>query len=267
MSRIKSCHAYEWVMSPICMRIQEPYTSFLGLWVSVVTDYQWVVSRHECWSTNSHMNDDPKSPTCPSGDCEWVMSQTLLSHVTHTNESCHAYEFWSTNSHMFFLGLWVSHVTDHQWGMSHVCMLIHELLYVLLGTLSESCHTHARGMSHIWMSRVTHTSESCHSYERGPSQPYMSFWGLRKNLVTHMNESHHTHEWVMAHTWKGHATHTSESRHTHAWVISHTWIVMSHTFAKHGTHVNKCFTHWCDVTQVTCSCDVIHSSSVTWCVV
>jgi len=38
-----------------------------------------------------------------------------------------------------------------------------------------------------------------------------------------MNDSCHTHEWVMSHTWKSHVTHMNESCHTHEWVMSQLW--------------------------------------------
>ena len=69
------------------------------------------------------------------------------------------------------------------------------------------------------MSHVTHMNESCHTHEWVMSHIWMSH-------VTHMNESCHTHEWVMSHTWMSHVTHINESCHTHEWVMSHTWMNM-----------------------------------------
>ena len=50
-----------------------------------------------------------------------------------------------------------------------------------------------------------------------------------------MNESCHTHEWVMSLTWVSHVTHMNESCHTHEWVMSHPYDVsyvcdMTHTY-------------------------------------
>jgi len=52
--------------------------------------------------------------------------------------------------------------------------------------------------------------------------------------VTHINESYHTHERVMSHTWISHGNISGwvMSRHTYKWVISHTW-------TSHVTHMNK----------------------------
>jgi len=49
---------------------------------------------------------------------------------------------------------------------------------------------------------------------------------------TGVNESCHTHEWVMSHRLKGRVTHITESRHTYMRVMSH--ISMSH-----ATHMNE----------------------------
>ena len=52
-----------------------------------------------------------------------------------------------------------------------------------------------------------------------------------------MNESCHTHDWVMSHVWMRHVTHMNESCHTHEWVLSHVWM-------SHVTHLNKsCHTY------------------------
>ena len=204
----KSCHAYEWVMSPICMTIQEPYLSFLGLWVSVVTDYHWVVSH------------------------VWMLIHEL------------PYAWRSKEPYMSFLGLWVSHVTNiiesrhtYEWGMSRVWMLIHELLHVFLGTVSESCHRPSMRhvtrmhvdprtlicpsgkfqwvMSHTWMRYVTHTNESCHTYERIVTHIWKRTLSTLYVLLGTVKESCHTHEWVISHAWMSHITHMKGSRYTH----------------------------------------------------
>ena len=89
---------------------------------------------------------------------------------------------------------------------------------------------------------------------------------FQMSLVTHMNESCHTHEWVISHIWMSHVTHMNElcltkecpiailysrplcfqmSHVTHMNVSCHTldW-VMSHTWTSHVTHMNEsCHTH------------------------
>ena len=57
--------------------------------------------------------------------------------------------------------------------------------------------------------------------------------------VIHMNESCHTHSWVMSHTWMSHVTQMNESCRTHEWVMSHTWMRhVSHTHE--SSHTYKC---------------------------
>jgi len=60
---------------------------------------------------------------------------------------------------------------------------------------------------------------------------------------THMHESWHTYEWVMAHVWMSLVTRMDESCHTYGWVMSHIWTshvthewVMSHIWTSHVTH-------------------------------
>ena len=67
----------------------------------------------------------------------WVWHDAfIIRHVTHSNESCHTYEW----------------VTSHIW-MSHVAHM------------NESCYSCECLTSHIWMSHVTHMNESCATYE------------------------------------------------------------------------------------------------------
>jgi len=104
------------------------------------------------------------------------MSHVWMNHVTHTNESCHTYE-------------WVM----SQMRMSHVTHM------------NESCHTYEWVMSHIQMSRVTHTNESRHTYEWVMSHIWMSHVTQLQELphvwvshVTYRNESYYTHELLLS---------------------------------------------------------------------
>jgi len=150
-----------------------------------------------------------------------------MSHVTHTIELCHTYE----------------------WVMSHLCVCrVLRRVRIWMRMQMRMCHTHEWVMPHIWMSHVTHMNKSCRTHEWVMSHTWMSH-------VTHMNESRHTHEWVMSHSnaytqcgishknstyewfvchicaghvlrrvhiWIWHATYLNESCHTHEWVMSHT---------------------------------------------
>ena len=110
--------------------------------------------------------------------------------------------------------------------------------------MNESCHTYEWVMSHLWMSHVTHMDESCHTHTcQTDDQMFVSTteWVMshtnkschtckcqRDKLdacgidpmshVTHMNESCHTYEWDMSHTWMSHVTHMNESRDTYEWI-------------------------------------------------
>ena len=63
-------------------------------------------------------------------------------------------------------------------------------------------------MSHIWKSHITHVNESCHTSDRVMAHIWMSH-------VTHMMESRRTCECVTSHSWLSHSTHLRESCHTH----------------------------------------------------
>ena len=71
---------------------------------------------------------------------------------------------------------------------------------------------------------------------------------------THVNESWHTCEWVMAHMWMSHGTQVNESWHTYEWVMAHVWMrhgthmkeswhtyerVTAHIWTNYGTHMNE----------------------------
>jgi len=101
-----------------------------------------------------------------------VMLHIWMSHVAHTNESCHTNE----------------RVMSHKW-VSHVARMNKSYCTnERLACINESCHPHDRVMLHIWMSDVTHavclyrvcrrctyTNESCDAGERVMS---------------------HTHKWI-----------------------------------------------------------------------
>jgi len=92
------------------------------------------------------------------------------------------------------------------------------------------------------MSHVTHMNESCHTYEWVISHTWMSH-------VTHMNKSCHTYKWVMSHIWISHVTHMNQSRHTYEWVISH--IRMSNV-AHLMSHVTHAMSHVIHDEQIAC---------------
>jgi len=88
------------------------------------------------------------------------------------------------------------------------------------GLVNKKYLAYAGAMSHTWMRHVTRMNESCHTHEwvmphtSGAAPTPCLRW---KSHATHMDESCHTHGWVMPHTWMSHATHMDESCHTHGW--------------------------------------------------
>jgi len=148
----------------------------------------------------------------------------------------------------------VSHIWCewYEWGMSHIWMshVTH---------MDESCHTYQWVLSHIWMSHVTPMNESCHTYQWVLSHIGMSHvthvneschtceWVMS---LTHANESCHTYGWVMSHVGLSHVTHINESCHTYGWVMSQIWM-------SHVAHMNRLgHTHEC-VTRMDGSCQTI----------
>jgi len=128
------------------------------------------------------------------------------------------------------------------------------------------------GMSHIWMSDVTHMNESCYTYEWviphvWRSHSFEVAWfgkaGAQMSHVAHVNSSCHACEWVMSRMWMNHVcahifvriyrysfaaqkwgcmsniqmrhvTHTQKTWHTHEWVMLHIW--RSHVSHKKEWH-------------------------------
>jgi len=138
---------------------------------------------------------------------ECVMSYIWMRHITHTNASCHTYEY-------------VRASTD-----------------VNVRVSDESCHTYECVMSYMWMFHVTHTNASCHTYEcvgastdvnvrvfNGPCHRYervMSLIWMRH--VTDMNTSRHTYDCLMSHIWMRQGFYWRQRR-SFRWIMSHIWM-------------------------------------------
>jgi len=90
--------------------------------------------------------------------------------------------------------------------------------------MNASCYTHAR------TSHVTHMHEPF----------YTQFEHL--SLCASANESCHTYEWVMSHTWMSHVTHMNESCHRYEPVTSHIWQIPI-------TYDTSCHTYECVVSH------------------
>jgi len=160
------------------------------------------------------------------------MSHIWISYVTHVNESCHTYE--PVERYTCTVGK--SHA--HEQIMSHVWSVA----------------------SHTWRSHGTHMNESRHMYECKWHHMYetaecreweqmfyictymcrymwrcmcrymcLPLWArdmahIWTSQVTRMNESRHTHPWVVSHTWMGLGAHAKEPCHTHERVTSRMWM-------------------------------------------
>jgi len=84
-------------------------------------------------------------------------------------------------------------------------------------------------MSNTRMSHGTRMNESCHTHEWVMSLMWLS-------QVTHMNEWRHENDWAVSHIWIGHRTHVDESCPTHQWVTSH--ISMSRVCPEHDENIH-----------------------------
>ena len=66
---------------------------------------------------------------------------------------------------------------------------------------------------------------------------------MKESCHTHVDESWHASEWVMAHIWMRHVTHMNESWHTHEWVMAHIWM-------SHVAHMDEsCHTYECVISH------------------
>jgi len=130
-------------------------------------------------------------PTAPTlALCEWVMSHTWMSHVTHVNESCRTCKWVMSHT-------WMSHVifANQSWMRHANTCVTHGALErnpcLLCG--NESCHTRAWVMSHVRRSLVTHVLHSEPSIGTLACSMCMIM-----SHVTHVNEPFHTDECVLS---------------------------------------------------------------------
>jgi len=161
-----------------------------------------------------------------SGD----VSCTWMSHVTHMNESCHAYHW----------------VTSHIW-MSHVACVekLSDILYMNASIGSEFdrlswllcfalCCVHEWVTSHMCIIHVTHVNE-LYLINEGVHRLWSWWMGLAlvscdvsctwMSRLPRVNESGHTYHWVTSHIWMSHVAcaEMNESPSTCEWVMSHIW--------------------------------------------
>jgi len=117
------------------------------------------------------------------------MSHIWMSHVTHMNESCHAYE-WVCN-------VWMSHFIDG-WVVSY---------------MDESCRIWMSHATNGWLMQTSHVTHTDESYNMRMS--HISYgW-----VMSHMDESCHKwtshviNGWVMPHLWIKLVTYESATWH------------------------------------------------------
>ena len=136
--------------------------------------------------------------------CRIPAAVSELSHVTHMNESLHAYEWVMSR-------IWMSHVT-------HV---------------NEPCRRCGRVLSHIWIIHVTHVHEI--------ESPYMNFRVHFSSYCSHStavlqcvavccNAWVMSHKWDMTHLWnlEGSCSNSAAARKNHVWQDSFksgTWLI------------------------------------------
>jgi len=91
---------------------------------------------------------------------EWVMSRIQMSHVTHTNESCHAYEWVMPRAYVWV----ISHLCT-----SHVAQLNEATWLVHMGDMTRSYARHESFICATWLVRLTsqlYTWDMTHSLWR-----------------------------------------------------------------------------------------------------
>jgi len=131
--------------------------------------------------------------------------------------------------------------------------------------MNESCH--------LWMSHVI--------YEWGTAHINAA---LSLKSCTHFNESWHTLQWVMAHTWQSHGTHMNKSGHSCEGVISvmcniqmshgtgmiesghryeGVFWVMCHVWMSHGTHMDELGHRYEGVFWITCNAIHVYTAHIT----
>ena len=88
---------------------------------------------------------------------EWVMSHTLMSHVTHVKESCHTHKWVMSHT-------WISHVKhiDESWH-TYAWVKLHIWMSPVTYRHELSCRMCTR-MLHTWIDHLIHMNTSCHAY-------------------------------------------------------------------------------------------------------
>jgi len=197
----ESWHTYKWAMEHICVRhvsrmkkawhtqlLMRHGTHMDGMNESWHT-YEWGMS-HIWMNHGTHMNE-----ACLT--YEWGMSHIWMSHGRHIRmcRGTHMYNIWETHSHSYVFS---TYDTLNVSFIEHECVICRKHIWMRMCLSSYECV--------IWMRRVSFMNKSCRTHASGVPP-------IRMCHGTHMNESWHTHEWVMAHM--------NESCHTYECIMAH----------------------------------------------
>ena len=74
------------------------------------------------------------------------------------------------------------------------------------------------------IAQVSHVNESWHTYEWVMAHTWLGrlrLWRIFMHHYTVYDRAGHTYEWVMAHIRKSHGTHTNETWHARDWDVRH----------------------------------------------
>ena len=154
----------------------------------------------------------------------WETPTTFFhnSHVTHESNSCHDIFPRQAPLEPIHLVTWLIHICDmtrsHAWRESltrwHlVTWLIHFMTWhdsVISWLDSVISWLHFMTHWHL-VTWLIHICDMTH-WHMCPLEPINAAhdWIMAHHLL-HVNESCHTYEWVMSHTWRSHVSHVSDS--------------------------------------------------------
>ena len=119
----------------------------------------------------------------------------------------------------------------------HVWIVLARIWMSLVTNMIGACHTYERVISRVWMSHVTHGHESCRTHESPHTRlslvkRVMSHTWMSRGHESLVNESQHTLEPVMIHTWL-----------SYPWCQTYEWVtckwVTAHTRTSHDTHMTQ----------------------------
>ena len=185
-----------------------------------------------CDMTHSYVWHDSATLPCDCTNISTSSPPLCVPWLIHMCDMTHLY-VWHDS---FICVTWLSNIAlrlhQHFYVFSTpVCAMTHSFICVPWLILKTRSMTN----SHCCTSISASSSRLCAKWlipMCGISMPYVRHvfvwvghaayqWAmsLRMSHVTHMNESCHTHEWVMSHTWMSHVRYTNESYHTYEWVM------------------------------------------------